>query len=81
MKKMFYLGFSRCISLHVRRFAASLEPLTLVPTLDPQRYIGRWYEIARFQHTFEKTLLEQLLSMRFVPMGNHSGKFRIRKYT
>lgn len=37
--------------------AAPREPLALVPTLDLQRYLGRWYEIARYQHGFEKTLV------------------------
>ncbi len=34
-----------------------LGPLTVVPTVDPQRYIGRWYEIARFQHGFEQDIV------------------------
>ena len=33
------------------------NPLVLVDKLDKQRYLGRWYEIARFQHRFEKTLV------------------------
>jgi lipocalin len=33
------------------------DPLDLVSSLDLQRYLGRWYEIARFQHGFEKTLV------------------------
>jgi apolipoprotein D and lipocalin family protein len=33
-----------------------LGPLRLVDTIDLQRYLGRWYEIARFQHSFEKSL-------------------------
>jgi len=32
-------------------------PLALVPSLDPGRYLGKWYEIARFQHGFEKGLV------------------------
>ena len=31
--------------------------LQLVQALDPVRYAGRWYEIARFQHGFEKNLV------------------------
>jgi apolipoprotein D and lipocalin family protein len=34
-----------------------LGPLAVVPTVDPQRYIGRWYEIARFQHGFEQDIV------------------------
>lgn len=32
-------------------------PLTLVDSFDAGRYLGRWYEIARYQHSFEKTLV------------------------
>jgi apolipoprotein D and lipocalin family protein len=34
-----------------------LGPLALVDTVDAQRYLGRWYEIARFQHGFEKSIV------------------------
>jgi apolipoprotein D and lipocalin family protein len=34
-----------------------LSPLTLVDTVDAQKYLGRWYEIARFQHGFEKAIV------------------------
>ncbi|HOX18631.1 MAG TPA: lipocalin family protein [Spirochaetales bacterium] len=37
--------------------AQKLPPLETVPVLDANRYVGRWYEIARFQHSFEKTLV------------------------
>ncbi|MCK9288556.1 MAG: lipocalin family protein [Sphaerochaetaceae bacterium] len=33
------------------------DPLDLVGSLDIDRYLGRWYEIARYQHGFEKTLV------------------------
>lgn len=33
------------------------EPLTLVPQVDPSRYTGRWYEIARYPQSFEKDLV------------------------
>lgn len=32
-------------------------PLRTVPELDAARYLGTWYEIARFQHVFEKDLV------------------------
>jgi lipocalin len=28
-----------------------------VPEVDVSRYLGRWYEIARFQHRFEKSIV------------------------
>ncbi len=31
--------------------------LKSVPSLDLERYLGRWYEIARFAHGFEKKLV------------------------
>jgi lipocalin len=34
-----------------------MEPLELVDTVDVERYLGRWYEIARFQHRFEKNIV------------------------
>jgi apolipoprotein D and lipocalin family protein len=34
-----------------------LGPLGLVESFDTQRYLGRWYEIARFQHSFEKSIV------------------------
>lgn len=37
--------------------AETKSPLELVPRLDPLRYAGKWYEIARFQQGFEKDLV------------------------
>ena len=37
--------------------AETLPALELVPQVDPARYAGRWYEIARFQQVFEKDLV------------------------
>jgi apolipoprotein D and lipocalin family protein len=34
-----------------------LGPLRLVDALDVQRYLGRWYEIARFTKSFERDLV------------------------
>lgn len=33
------------------------DSLQTVPALDLERYLGRWYEIARFPHGFEKKLV------------------------
>lgn len=38
-------------------WAETPKPLDLVPSLDLARYLGRWYEVARYQHGFEKTLV------------------------
>jgi apolipoprotein D and lipocalin family protein len=37
--------------------AQNKPPLELVPALDPARYSGRWYEIARFPQYFENGLV------------------------
>ncbi|MGA2974187.1 MAG: lipocalin family protein [Spirochaetia bacterium] len=34
-----------------------LGPLPLVESVDTQRYLGRWYEIARYTHSFERSLV------------------------
>jgi apolipoprotein D and lipocalin family protein len=34
-----------------------MGPLRLVEKIDIERYLGRWYEIARFQHSFEKSVV------------------------
>jgi apolipoprotein D and lipocalin family protein len=34
-----------------------LGPLRIVDTLDVQKYLGRWYEIARFTKGFEKNIV------------------------
>ncbi|MCU0869169.1 MAG: lipocalin family protein [Burkholderiales bacterium] len=34
--------------------AADPRPLTAVPAVDPARYVGQWYEIARFPAWFQK---------------------------
>ncbi len=41
--------FSSCASAPPEGMA----PVKLVETVDAERYLGRWYEIARFQHSFE----------------------------
>lgn len=49
--------------------AEPLPPLELVPVLDAERYLGRWYEIARFQHSFEKTLVGATAEYSLRPDG------------
>ena len=46
------LGVFGCSSPPVNRDAAT--PLTTVDYVDTERYLGRWYEIARFPNRFEK---------------------------
>ncbi len=44
-------------------------PLQIVPRGDVKRYLGRWYEIARFQHSFEKTLVGATAEYSLLPDG------------
>jgi len=37
---------------------------TPVPSFDLARYMGTWYEIARYDHPFERGLAEQRVSSR-----------------
>lgn len=52
-----FIAVAMLVSCSVVSFAESLPPLELVPVLDPQKYVGRWYEIARYQHSFEKNVV------------------------
>jgi apolipoprotein D and lipocalin family protein len=45
------------------------QPLTLVDQVDAQRYLGRWYEIARFQHGFEKDIVGATAEYSLRPDG------------
>lgn len=47
------LFFLSCCS-HSILFATSEEPLQTVPFLELQKYMGKWYEIARYENWFEK---------------------------
>ena len=46
-----FLGLAGCRSSQ----NANLDNST-VPTLDVERFMGRWYEIARYEHRFEKDM-------------------------
>jgi apolipoprotein D and lipocalin family protein len=48
---------------------AGVQPLRTVDTVDVQKYLGRWYEIARFQHSFEKTIVGATADYSLRPDG------------
>jgi len=48
---------------------SAMPPLSLVDSVDVQRYLGRWYEIARFQHGFEKTIVGATAEYSLRPDG------------
>lgn len=50
-----------------------LGPLQLVESLDTQQYLGRWYEIARFTHGFEKNIVGAMAEYRL----RDDGKIRV----
>jgi apolipoprotein D and lipocalin family protein len=48
------LGVSAVMMLHVLAWADAPAPLQAIASLDVQRYLGRWYEIAKFPNVFQK---------------------------
>jgi apolipoprotein D and lipocalin family protein len=50
-----------------------MGPVELVDTVDVERYLGRWYEIARYQSGFEKNIYGA--AAEYSLMGN--GKIRV----
>lgn len=51
------LIFSFLILLSCTKTNSQMIDQTTVKTLDLNRYLGTWYEIARFPHSFEKNLV------------------------
>ena len=47
-------GFSMLLMLHALAWADASPPLQAIASLDVQRYLGRWYEIAKFPNVFQK---------------------------
>lgn len=50
----------------------ALPPLRTVEGLDPARYMGRWYEVARFPHRFERDLVGVTAEYALRPDGRIS---------
>ena len=46
--------FAACALACAATLAQAAEPLTTVPALDVPRYMGTWYEIAKFPNWFQK---------------------------
>ena len=49
--------------------ASATPPLTTVPHVDLQRYMGTWYEIARFEHSFQKGCIGSSAAYPLLPDG------------
>lgn len=65
------LAVSPCISACAQK-EKSLNTET-VKTLDLNRYLGKWYEIARFDHSFERGLVGVMAEYSLLP----NGKIRV----
>ena len=55
LKLIFYAGLFLLIQCQSRKPSSMIDTST-VPEVDLKRYMGTWYEIARFPHSFEKNL-------------------------
>lgn len=53
-----------------REFAADEEPLETVPFVDLDRYLGTWYEIGRFDHSFERNCVASMATYSLLKDGN-----------
>ena len=58
------LGLAGCASV-----PGGMQPLKVVDSVDVQKYLGRWYEIARFQHGFEKNIVSATAEYSLRPDG------------
>jgi apolipoprotein D and lipocalin family protein len=58
------LALSGCASV-----PSDMKPLATVGSVDVQKYLGRWYEIARFQHGFEKSIVGATAEYSLRPDG------------
>jgi len=54
MKLPRILALCALVSLHAAASAQAGAALRSIPRLDPQKYIGRWYEIAKFPNWFQR---------------------------
>ena len=56
MKKIYSVVFSACILItSFSAFGQSIDaPVKTIPSLDVQRYLGTWYEIAKYPNWFQK---------------------------
>jgi apolipoprotein D and lipocalin family protein len=54
LRKLIYLGLVQVGACSVVRAAGGGSPLETVPKVDLNRYVGRWYEIAKYPNRFER---------------------------
>jgi apolipoprotein D and lipocalin family protein len=58
------LGLAGCTSV-----PSGAQPLDTVDSVDVQKYLGRWYEVARFQHGLEKSIVGATAEYSLRPDG------------
>lgn len=63
------LALAACVFAGCSSLPRGLKPLDTVPALDASRYLGRWYEIARFQHGFERDIVGATAEYSLRPDG------------
>ena len=74
---------SFCLLMLLAACAASTEGISSVQGLDIPRYMGKWYEIARMPHSFERNMddvtadytLNEDNTVRVVNRGKRDGTF------
>ena len=54
--KFILTAVSSCLLMLLAACAASTEGIPSVQGLDIPRYMGKWYEIARMPHSFERNM-------------------------
>lgn len=58
MKRLFFALVAVCLVIsNCKTQQSTMINKTTVNTFDLNKYLGTWYEIARFQHSFEKNLV------------------------
>ena len=55
MKKTFFLSIAVCLLASCGKLTVDNTP---VASIELDRYLGTWYEIARFDHSFERGLTQ-----------------------
>ncbi len=83
------IAIGMLISGCIPPFSAAPPPVPTVSSLDIQRYVGKWYEIARLPHRFEKNMEEVTATytlnrdgtIRVINKGFDTQKHRWRQAT
>lgn len=72
-KNHLLLLFILLFSFYTTNIQSKMIDKTTVKELDVKRYMGRWYEIARFPHSFEKNLVGVTATYELM----ENGKIRV----